>query len=84
VLFPDDPRLWVPASRFVRATRPDASGHYTIAGLPPAKYHVAVRDFVEDGQENDPAFLESLRRDAASFELLEGGSATVNLRLPEP
>jgi hypothetical protein len=81
VIFPDDAALWVPASRFVRVTRPTADAHFSIGQLPAGKYHGAARDFIEDGQENDPEFLESLRAASSTFELLEGGSNTLTLKL---
>ena len=84
VLFPDDPLLWVPASLLVRTIRPITGGHFTIGQLPPGKYHAAALDYVEDGQEADHEFLESLRHNASGFEILEGGAAVLTLKLPSP
>jgi hypothetical protein len=84
VLFAEDARLWLPYTRFVRTMRPGADGRFTIRQLPPGKYLATARTLVEDAQENDPVFLESLRRDASALELLEGGSATLTLKLPRP
>ena len=82
VVFPDDPKFVNPAARALRTIRPDAGGRFTVGGLPAGKYYAAARDYVEDGQQFDPVFLDELKRDAASFELLEGSSANVSLKLP--
>ncbi len=82
VLFPDDAKLWGPGTRFIRTTRPDANGRFTIGSLPAGVYHAIAKDFIQDGQWLNPAYLESVRRESSRFELSEGGSATVTLKLP--
>lgn len=84
ILYADDAKLWVPASRFVRTTRPDNNGHFAIKGLPPGRYRAIGRAFIEEGQSEDIQFLESLRPDSTTFELLEGGSQTLALKLLPP
>ena len=83
VIFTADDALWVPSSRLVRVARPDASGAFSVTGLPAGSYLAVARDFVEDGAENDRAFLESLRTGAAHFDLLSGGSAALTLRVTD-
>jgi hypothetical protein len=76
----DDAKLW-PNTRFLRVTRPDASGHFTINDLPPARYlAVAVAD-LEIGEETNPALLRQLRPSATSVVLEEGESRTVDLQV---
>jgi hypothetical protein len=82
VVFPEDPKFVNPAARALRTIRPDAGGRFTVSGLPAGRYHAAARDYVEAGQQFDPVFLDELKRDAPSFELLEGSSANVSLKLP--
>ena len=66
----------------MRATRPGADGRFSLVGLPPSTYRAIVRDFIEDGQWEDPAFLESLRDEATRVVLGEGASETLVLKLP--
>lgn len=82
VVFSEDRAAWTPGSRFVRSTRPTSDGQFSIAGLPAGTYLVVARDVIVDGQWEDPAFLESMRKDAATVELSQGGSGSVTLKLP--
>jgi hypothetical protein len=50
-----------------------------IKGLPPGDFLAVAVDFVEDGQWNDPEFLESIRRYSVKVALVEAASATVTL-----
>ena len=82
VLFPDNEALWVGGSRFLRTTRPDRDGHFTINGLLPGRYRVAVREYVEDGAGEAAVYLRTLKSSASAFDLTEGGSQTLTLKLP--
>jgi protocatechuate 3,4-dioxygenase beta subunit len=84
VVFPEDDAKWAPPSRFVRSARPDQQGLVKIVGLPPNDRYLAVAvDYLEEGGASDPAFLESIRRQASRFRLEEGASATIDLTLVE-
>jgi hypothetical protein len=72
------------ASRFVRSARPDNAGKFAIGGLPAGVYGAVARDFIVDGQWEDPAFLNSLRDTATRVELTEGGMQTIALKLEPP
>lgn len=82
VVFADDDTLWMPGSRFVRASRPDKDGRFSMAGLPPGTYRAIAMEFIEDGQWEDRAFLEGARDAAVRFVLAESGSQTLTLKLP--
>lgn len=82
VVFSDDAARWTPASRFVRATRPNRDGQFAITGLPAGRYFAVAKDFVIEGHWEDKEFLESVRKDAISVFLSEGGAETVTLKLP--
>lgn len=84
VIFAADPAKWTLASRFVKTARPDGDGRFSIAGLPPGAYRAIARDFVADGQWEDPEFLTSVARDSVRFELAEHGSETLTLKLEPP
>jgi hypothetical protein len=82
LIFADDGSLWMPYSRFIRTTRPGADGRFSISELPPGTYRAVAQHFVEEGQWEDRAFLDTLRDAAATFTLGEGGVETLTLRLP--
>jgi hypothetical protein len=83
VVFSDNPDLWMPGSRFIRTTRPGTDGRFSITGLPSGAFLAIARPFIEDGQWEDPEFLEQARADALAFTLAEGGSETAALKLPK-
>jgi len=55
---------------FIRATRPDQQGQWRIKGASGEFLAVAV-DYVEDGQWNDPEYLESIATYAQKVTLEE-------------
>jgi hypothetical protein len=79
VVFADDPQRWGPRSRYVLGTRPDASGKFTLRGLPPGRYLAIAVDDLEPGDEQDPDILETFRRKASPLTLREGESKTLEL-----
>jgi hypothetical protein len=80
VVFPDDEARWAYPSRYVRAVRADDRGRFRIPGLPPnARYFVAAVDYLEEGDEQDPQFLERLRARAMTILLGEGEQRSVVL-----
>ena len=84
VVFSDDAGLRFPGSRALRAARPSPDGRFAFAGLPAGSYYAIARDFIEDGQWEDRAFLEGLREGAVKFVLGDGGSEAIALKLPRP
>jgi hypothetical protein len=81
VVFPVDDRLWTFQSRFIKAARPDQDGRYQIAALPPQKYLVVALQGLEDGQAGDPDFLASVKDQASRFDLGDGETKGVDVRL---
>lgn len=82
VVFPSDERLWTYQSRFIRAARPDQSGQYRIAALPPSdSYLVVALQGLEDGQAGDPEFLASIRDLAARVALGDGEQKALDVPL---
>lgn len=84
IVFAEDSAKWVEDSRFVRSSRPDQSGRWRIRGLPPGDYLAVAVDTVEDGQWNEPEYLESIRRYSQKVTLVEAGDHTVALKLVMP
>jgi hypothetical protein len=81
VIFAHDRARWTIGSRYIRATRPDSAGHFSVAGLPAGVYRAVARDFLPDGQWEDPDFLQSLLASAIRFELAEGATEAITLIL---
>ena len=82
VVFPADEKLWTFQSRFIKAARPDQDGRYRISGLPGSgSYLIAAVQGLEDGQAGDPEFLASLKDVATRFELGEGETKSVDVKL---
>ena len=75
IAFAEDRSRWRPYSRYFAAVRPDQQGRFAIRNLPPGEYFVAAVDYVEDGTEEDPALLESLRPSAIRVALGQGEHA---------
>ena len=83
VVFAEDRSRWWPAVRFVRTTRTDAAGRFTMSDLPPARYLAVAVDDLEPQEATNPEMLEQLRRVATSFTLAEGGSSTLELTVAD-
>jgi hypothetical protein len=84
VLFPEDAAQWVFPSRRVRMVRVDQNGVFRARSLPPGERYLAVAvDYLEQGEFQDPAFLERMRGRATAFSLTEGENKNVDLTLVE-
>ena len=83
VVFPADSGGWTP--RRVRTVQTDARGRFRIVGLPPGQRYLAaaVRD-IDEGQEDDPDFLQQLQNRATTFDLAVDGKQTLELRVLQP
>ena len=81
---PRTPALWTFPTRYLRTARADAQGRFTLRGLPAgAPYLMAAVDYVEEGEWQDPEFLERLRESASRLTIRDGETKTVSLRLIE-
>jgi hypothetical protein len=84
VVFPDEPARWAFPTRYVRTARANQQGGFTLRGLPPlASYRAVAVSYLEDGEWQDPTFLERMREEASTIALKEGETKTVDLKLIE-
>lgn len=83
VIFHGDKNRWGFASRYLRSTRPDPNGKYSIRLTPSEGYRAVVVRGLEEGQAGDPEFLSRALEHATPFDIGEGESKVVNLRLSE-
>ena len=83
VVFPADSGNWTP--RKVRSVQTDARGRFRIAGLPPGERYLAValRD-MEEGEEDDPDFLQRIQNQAAPFNLGIDEKRLLDLKVLQP
>lgn len=81
VIFADDPAKWGSSSRFTFVTRPDQNGQFKVEKLPAGNYLVAALDYLEEGDANDPDFLQRLREVATKFGLAEGETKSLSLKM---
>lgn len=81
VVFPSDDKLWTFQSRFIKAARPDQDGRFQLTALPPQSYLVVALQGLEDGQAGDPDFLASVKDVASKFDLGDGETKAVDVKL---
>ena len=83
IVFANDSARWQSA-RFVRSARPDQQGRWQIKGLPAGEYLAVAVDYVEDGQWNDPEYLDSIQRYGQKVTLADSASEALSLKLVVP
>jgi protocatechuate 3,4-dioxygenase beta subunit len=82
VVFPDEPTLWAFPARHVRVVKSGADGTFTVRGIPPHQSYLAVAlDYLDEGETQDPEFLEGLRDQASRFSIDYAESRNVALRV---
>jgi hypothetical protein len=84
LVFHRDAEKWPDEARYLRAVRPDQQGQFDIKGLPPGEYLAVAIAYLQEGQWNDPAYLESLRRYAERVRIDEGGTQGISLKMVNP
>ena len=81
VAFSADSARWGYRTRYVRSVRPDQDGRFTLRGLPPDEYVVVALEYVETGQENDPAQLARWIATGTKVTLGEGEARAATLTM---
>jgi hypothetical protein len=80
IVFPEDRTKWTYPSRYVRVAATDAQGRFRVAGLPAAERYLAVAtDYLEEGEHNDPGFLDRMREGASRFQPEEAETRVLDL-----
>jgi hypothetical protein len=79
--FAADSAKWGYLTRYVRTARPNQEGRFSVTGLPPDDYFVVALDYVETGEESDPAQLEKWKSLATRITLGEAENKSLNLKL---
>ena len=82
VIFPDDPARWTFPSRHVRTLRADEQGLFTARALPAGiTYLVAAVEYLQEGEAQDPEFLERLKARATGITIADGDRKALDLVL---
>ena len=81
VLFASDSTKWAPHSRYIAVAHPDNTGKFTLKGILPGSYLAVALEWIEEGQETDPEFLERMKRLATAVDLSGGDNKTLDLKL---
>ena len=84
VVFPTNPMHWQPTSRYVKLTYLDDKGRYTIRGLPPSEYYVAVTRAVDESDLAVDTLLERLSQSATVVRIADGERKVLPLRAVMP
>jgi len=80
ITFARDREKWGPGSRYMNSARPNQDGKYRI-NLPQGDYYAIALDYVEQGAQTDPEFLERLKERATEFSINEAESKSLDLKL---
>ena len=81
ITFPRERERWAATSRFQNSGRPDQDGKYKLTYLPPGDYYAIAVDYVEQGAQTDPEFLERLKERATEFSINETETKSLDLKL---
>jgi hypothetical protein len=79
--FATDRALWGQFSRRVQAVRPSVDGHFAISDLPPGEYRLAAATDIDQGDWEDPAFLDQFIATSVRVTLGEGEKKIQNLTI---
>ena len=84
IVFSQDRSRWPAGRRSLQpsvVSSPDQLGAFKVSNLPPGRYFAIAVEYLDQGDEFDPEFLDKWSRRAASVELAEGSQVTVTLKI---
>jgi hypothetical protein len=81
VIFARDREQALASPRYFAAASSDRNGRFTVSGLAPGRYYAAAVAGVEPDEAGNPDLVERLRADAVSFNVLDGGANTLDLKV---
>lgn len=85
LIFPRDKERWESTSRYLFSARPDQEGRYKAQYVLPGAYYAVALDYVEQGSNSDPEFLERIKDRAIEFTINDTETKSLDLRLvPTP
>jgi hypothetical protein len=81
IAFSQDREKWKMTGRYQSVGRPDQDGRFKISGLPAGDYYIVALDKIEQGQANDPEFLDAIKTKATAIAIRDGETRTVDLKI---
>ena len=81
VLFPTDPALWIPDSRYLRTMRTAPGGRYGLSWLHAGEYYVAMAPQLAEGEWQHPEFLRSLIDVSTRITIADAEEQVLELRV---
>ena len=81
LIFPRDRERWEPTSRYLSSARPDQDGRYKAQYILPGAYYAIALDYVEQGANSDPDFLERIKERAIEFSITDTEIKSLDLKL---
>jgi protocatechuate 3,4-dioxygenase beta subunit len=81
LIFPRDRERWEPTSRYLSVARPDQEGKYKAQYVLPGAYYAIALDYVEQGANTDPEFLERIKERSVEFEITDTETKGLDLKL---
>ena len=80
LVFAEDPQKWWPGTNYIRTTRTDRDGRFTIAALHAGRYVAIAAPAFVDGEETNPDVLQQMVGEGTRVELRLGETRTLELR----
>jgi hypothetical protein len=80
IAMPADREYWVPGSRRITSTRPDANGRYLFRGLPAGDYRIAVTTDLVPRDLQEMSTLEPLTAASLPVTIATGEKKTLNIK----
>ncbi len=81
LIFPRDKERWEPTSRYLSTARPDQDGRYKAPYVLPGAYYAIALDYVEQGANSDPEFLDRIKERAIEFSIADIETKALDLKL---
>jgi protocatechuate 3,4-dioxygenase beta subunit len=81
VIFARDKERWGPGSRYQNFARPDQDGRYKFTSVTPGDYYAIALDYLEQGVNTDPEFLDRVKERATEFSISDAETKTLDLKL---
>ncbi len=83
LVFTTDVQQWSAPSRFVKWSRTDARGQFSVDGLPPGEYRAVALDDFTDDEPLDADLLGRIRNVATPITVTLAAPASLNLTMTE-
>jgi protocatechuate 3,4-dioxygenase beta subunit len=81
LLFPRDKERWESTSRYLFTARPDQDGKYKASYVLAGAYYAIALDYVEQGANSDPDFLERIKDKAVELNISDTETKSLDLKL---